>query len=113
MTAPHGFRKRFPVRFADVDYARVVYFPREIHWLHLVMEDFFREEVGIPYSEMLEKDRIGFPTVRLEMDFSSPLRFGDEGDVTLRLHELGRRRRAFPHQLPRAPTGRPAPAPIG
>ncbi len=99
MSEPAVFRKRLPVRFADVDAARVLYFPRQLHLLHTVMEDFFREAVGIPYAEMIDSDRIGFPTVRLAVDFRSPIRFGDEVDVTLRVREMGKSRVVFAYDV--------------
>ena len=100
-----AFHRRLPIRFADVDYARVLYFPRQLDLLHTVMEDFFREAVGISYAEMLQRDRIGFPTVRIEADFRAPLRFGEEADVALRVKELGRKKVVFRYEISRAETG--------
>lgn len=101
--APGGvYRKTLPVRFADVDYARVLYFPRQFHFIHLVMEDFFREVLDIPYAVMLKKDRIGFPTVHLEADFSKPLEFGDEVDISMKVGELGRSRVVFEYEVHKA-----------
>lgn len=101
MSEPAVFRKRLPIRFADVDAARVLYFPREMHLLHTVMEDFFEEAIGIPYADLLFREKIGFPTVRLEADFSAPLRFGDQVDVELRVREIGRSRLVFEYALSR------------
>src|SRR5262245_13377759 len=72
-----SYTQRVQVRFDDVDYAQVVYFPRLFAYCHWVFEDFFAKEAGVPYSEMLGKRRVGFPTVHVEADFKSPLRFGD------------------------------------
>jgi 4-hydroxybenzoyl-CoA thioesterase len=100
-----AFHRRLTIRFADVDYARVLYFPTQFHLLHTVMEDFFRDVVGIPYPEMLQRDRIGFPTVHLEADFREPLRFGEEIDVAMRVKELGRRKVVFGYEITRLETG--------
>lgn len=97
--APGGvFRKSLPVRFADVDFARVLYFPRQFHFFHLVMEDFFREVLDIPYAVMLKEDGIGFPTVHLDADFRKPLEFGDEVEISMRIREIGRSRLIFEYE---------------
>lgn len=105
--APGGvFRKKLPVRFADVDFARILYFPRYFHFVHLVMEDFFREVLDLPYSVVLKDDKVGFPTVHVEADFSAPLEFGDEADIAMRVKELGRSRVVFDYEVTRR--GKPA-----
>ncbi len=70
------------VRFADVDHARIVYHPRFFHYFHIAFEEMFEQTLGMRYSEVLDSDHVGFPTVRTEAEFRSPLRFGD----VLRLH---------------------------
>ena len=35
------FIARIPVRFGDVDYARIVYYPRLLHLLHVAFEELF------------------------------------------------------------------------
>ena len=107
MTDPAVFRKSVEIRFADVDYARVLYFPRELHLLHVVMEDFFREAIGIPYADVLGRERLGFPTVRLEADFRAPLRFGDRAEVAMRVLDIGRSRLVFEYVIERTDTRAP------
>ena len=72
-----AYTQRINVRFDDVDFAQIVYFPRLFGYCHWVFEDFFAKEVGLPYAEMLGKRKVGFPTVHAEADFRAPLRFGD------------------------------------
>ena len=71
------FVRELPVRFPDVDFARVVYYPRFFDYCHQVFEDFFAAEVGTPYAQMLQQRRVGYPSVHASADFKSPLRFGD------------------------------------
>ncbi len=67
-----------PVRFSDVDHAGIVYYPRFFHFFHVAFEELWRARIGSrAYVELLDQDRIGFPAVRAECDFKSPLRFGD------------------------------------
>ena len=72
-----GFRTTLIVRFGDVDSAGIVYYPRYAHYLHIGMERYFAEVVGIDYSELTVERRYGLPTVRLEVDYRQPFRYGD------------------------------------
>jgi 4-hydroxybenzoyl-CoA thioesterase len=84
-----AFTRTFPVRFPDVDWARVVYFPRYFDFCHRTFEDFFAAEVGVPYARMLEERNVGFPSVHAEADYQQPLRFGDSARLTLEVLKVG------------------------
>lgn len=84
-----AFTYRFPVRFEDVDYARIVYYPRLFQYCHWTFETFFAEEAGLTYATLLEKRKVGFPTVHAKADFLSPLRFGDECRAVMETARLG------------------------
>lgn len=86
-----AFEKRFTVRFPDVDFARVVYYPRFFDFCHQVFEDFFAAEVGLSYARMLTERQVGFPSVHAEADFQAPLRFGDEVRVVLQATRVSTR----------------------
>ena len=85
------YTERLNVRFDDVDYAQIVYFPRLFGYCHWVFEDFFGKEVGLTYAELLTKRRVGFPTVHSEADFKAPLRFGDTARIQMDAVKLGER----------------------
>lgn len=102
MSGAATFRRTLPVRFADVDWARILYFPRQLDLLHTVMEDFFTEAWGTPYHRMLAEERLGFPTVHLECDFRSPLRFGDQLEVALVVRRIGTSSVTFRYEVRRA-----------
>ncbi len=78
-----AYEKTFLVRFQHVDFARVVYYPRFFDYCHQVFEDFFADEVGVPYAQMLTERKVGYPTVHAEADFEAPLRFGDTVRVVM------------------------------
>ncbi len=80
-----------PVRFGDIDQAGIVYYPRFFHLFHIAFEDFFREQAGVPYDQVLGKLRIGFPTVHIDADFTSPLKYGDRVDIELSVVRIGKR----------------------
>ena len=83
------FVRELNVRFPDVDFARVVYYPRFFDYSHQVFEDFFAAEVGVPYARMLQDRKVGYPSVHVEGDFKSPLRFGDVVRIELSTDAVG------------------------
>ena len=84
------YRTEVRIRFSDVDRAGIAYYPRVLHLFHVAMEDFFEEFVGIPYAKVLSEDGLGFPAVKLETEFDSPLRFGERLGVEVWVEKLGR-----------------------
>ena len=82
------FAVEFPIRFGDVDYVRVVYYPRFFHLYHRTFEDWFGGALGVPYSVVITEENIGFPAVSVQSEFLAPLRFGERVRVELSLDEL-------------------------
>lgn len=82
------FRTTIQVRFGDVDHAGIVYYPRFYIYFHEAFEDLFNLS-DLPYFELLDKQRIGFPTVHVETDFKKPLRYGDSLDIEVAVARLG------------------------
>jgi 4-hydroxybenzoyl-CoA thioesterase len=83
------FETEFDVRFGDVDYARVVYYPRFFHFFHQALEEWFGAELGLSYSDFVTKRNLGLPTVRVESEFVAPLRYGDRVSVSVAVEEVG------------------------
>jgi 4-hydroxybenzoyl-CoA thioesterase len=93
----------FPIRFADIDHAGIVYFPRFFHYFHVAFEEMWRERLGArAYVSLLDDDRLGFPAVRAECDYRAPLRFGDVAEIELRVVKLGRTSVTFGYRVYRA-----------
>ncbi len=86
-----AFRSRLKVRFADIDRAGIVYYPRFFDFFHRALEDFFADEVRIPYHVLIDQRRVGFPIVHVESDFRHPLSHGDEIEVEVTAARIGRR----------------------
>jgi len=78
------------VRFGHVDPAGIAYFPRIYDYLHDVFEELWEKHVGQRYYHLLLERKIGFPLVHSEVDFKSPLRFGDRPVVSVTCFKLGR-----------------------
>ena len=92
-----------PVRFADVDHAGIVYYPRFFHYFHLAFEELWRTRIGPrAYSALLDQDRVGFPAVKAECAFHAPLRFGDTMDIELSITRLGTKSITFRYRIYRA-----------
>jgi 4-hydroxybenzoyl-CoA thioesterase len=94
-----AYTKSIPIRFPDVDFAHVVYFPRFFDYCHQVFEDFFTDEVKCPYPVMLQERKVGYPSVHAEADFKSPLRFGDTARVVMAVTRLSDRSVTCRYQL--------------
>ena len=86
----NAFETLFQVRFGHVDPAGIVYFPRIYDYIHDVFEEVWEKHVGQRYYHLLLERKIGFPLVHSEVDFKSPLRFGDRPTVRVTCFRLGR-----------------------
>jgi 4-hydroxybenzoyl-CoA thioesterase len=89
---------RIPVRFGDVDHAQIVYYPRYFHYFHVAFEDFFLSRLGRRYVDVVKRSRLGFPAVRAEAEFRSPLRFGDTLAMRVFVVRIGRTSIAFGYE---------------
>jgi 4-hydroxybenzoyl-CoA thioesterase len=95
-----------PVRFADVDHAGIVYYPRFFHLFHVAFEELWRARIGPrAYSELIDRDRVGFPAVRAECEFVAPLRFGDTAEIEVTVARLGGKSITFRYDVYRADDG--------
>jgi len=83
------FRSQLKIRFGDIDRAGIVYFPRFMHYFHVALEEFFIGALQIQYHEVVDKHRIGLPTVHLETDFSQPFSYGDDIEVEVTVQNIG------------------------
>jgi 4-hydroxybenzoyl-CoA thioesterase len=76
------------VRFGDLDAAGIAYYPNLVNFLHEAYEDFFVGHVGRPYPEVF-REGLAFPTVKVEMEFLSPVRYGDHVGVSVVVEKVG------------------------
>jgi 4-hydroxybenzoyl-CoA thioesterase len=84
-----AFRASIKVRFSDIDNAGIVYYPRFAHYFHLAMEEFFGAVLKIDYADALHKKKVSLPTVHLETDFRSRLKYGDTIDIEVKVVKIG------------------------
>ncbi len=98
------FRYERPVRFAEVDAARMVFFGRFCDYCHDALEALFDAvEGGYPRLTMVRD--VGIPTVHIDLDFRSPLRYGDVAEVEVEVLRIGARSVTFRHTLRRQADG--------
>jgi 4-hydroxybenzoyl-CoA thioesterase len=76
------------VRFGDLDAAGIAYYPNLVNFLHEAFEDFFTGHVGRTLPEVFEEG-LGCPTVKLEMEFVSPVHYGDHVEVGVVIEHVG------------------------
>lgn len=89
------FSSTVQVRFADVDPAGIVFYPRYFEMLNAVVEDWFAEELGLDFRQMHLIDHLGVPTVKLEVEFLSPSELKDMLTITITPTQVGRTSCAF------------------
>src|SRR5215831_7365245 len=95
------FTTRLRVSFGDTDPAGLVYYPNLFHYCHIAMERFFAARCGITYSDLISRERLGFPTVRVKAEFFKPLIYGDEVDLTIAVKAIGRTSVTLEYELTR------------
>ncbi len=106
--ARRPYRARIPVRFSEIDRAGIVYYPRFFHYFHIAFEEFFADHVGVPYHEMIDGRRLGFPTVHVECDYRVPLAFGDVLRVEVSVARVGSSSVDFRYRIRRGRSARVA-----
>lgn len=84
------FISRQQVRFAHVDAAGIVFYPRYFEMLNAAVEDLFAEEIGVDFATMHGERRLGVPTVKLDVEFVAPSRLGDLLGFSIDVVRVGR-----------------------
>ena len=87
--AGEAFETTIKVRFADVDDARVVYYPQYLDYCHVAFENWMEGGFGKPYSAIFQQEGVGFPAVNVNVDYAAPSGFGDVLRVVVTVARLG------------------------
>jgi 4-hydroxybenzoyl-CoA thioesterase len=88
---PEGaFTRSVQIRFSHCDPAGIVYFPHYFNMINGLIEDWYTEELGVNYADLILHDQHGFPFVHVETDFKIPSRMGEKLDLTLLIERVGR-----------------------
>lgn len=78
-----------PLRFGDCDLTGIAYHPAYLSMLVDVVEALFTA-VGTPWQNLMFEERLGVPTVTLNLVFSKPARYGDVLDFSVHVLAVGR-----------------------
>ncbi len=98
------FRYERAVRFAEVDAARMVFFGRFCDYCHDALEALFGGvDGGYPRLTMVRD--VGIPTVHIDLDYRSPLRYGDVAVIEVEVEDIGGRSITFRHTMRRKADG--------
>ena len=84
------FKTDFTVRFAHVDAAGIVYYPRYLELVNEAIERWFEEALGLPYREMCLVRRQGAPTRKITVEFLKSSALGDKLTLAIQVVKLGR-----------------------
>ncbi len=95
-----------PVRYGSIDFARIVYFPQFLHFCHLAMESLFDDVVGVSYPDAVQKEQIGYPTVKSEADFIEPVAFGETLRMAVSVERMGTSSIVFLYEGSRSSDGK-------
>ncbi len=93
------------IRFDDVDGAGIVYYPRYFHLCHAAFEDFFDSAAPMSYPQLIAGMRRGFPTVKIESEFTAPLSYGDTAVIDLKVDHVGTSSVRFRYEIRRKQDG--------
>jgi 4-hydroxybenzoyl-CoA thioesterase len=83
------FRCQKLIRFAHCDPAGIVFYPRYIELCAEAVEDWFSKGLGTSFWDLHKDQRLGIPTVHLEVNFATPSRHGDRLDFLLSVARIG------------------------
>lgn len=100
-----AYRTCVTVRFGDVDKAGIVYQPVIHHYLHIAMEEFFGDFIGIPYHELVGPERIGFPAVADSNSYLRPMKYGDILEIKVYVSRVGKTSVTLEFEVARKETG--------
>lgn len=93
-----------PVRFEDVDAARIVFFGRYLFYAHEAMEHFFSGLEG-GYPRLIVERGVGLPAVDVQCQFSSPVRYGDSLRIETTTAKLGNKSAQLRYCMVKGGTG--------
>lgn len=87
---PAPYQTTTQVRFAHVDGAGIVFFPRYFEFLNAAIEDWFAQSLGADFRSLHMERGVGVPTVDLKAQFTSPGFLGDDLAIQITPRTIGR-----------------------
>lgn len=78
-----------PLCFGDCDLSGIAYHPAYVRMLVEVVEALFAS-LGAPWNRLMLEERLGVPTVLLNLEFRKPALYGDMLDFNVHVRAVGR-----------------------
>lgn len=89
MSESGPFRRDKLIRFHHCDPAGIVFYPHYFILFNELVEDWFRDALGMGFAQIHGEHRLGVPMARLECEFLSPSKIGETLQLTLAVQRLG------------------------
>ena len=77
------------IRFADVDAAGWLYYPRFFELCHNAFEDWINAKAPVNYPQAIDVQHFGFPAIQATGNYRSPLKHGDTALLQLKVEHVG------------------------
>jgi YbgC/YbaW family acyl-CoA thioester hydrolase len=97
---PFTIEHRIP--WADVDLAKIVYFPRYFSYFEMAELEWYRHR-GLSYENVLEEMDVWMPRVAAHCNYRAPARLAELISVEMHLERLGRTSYTFGFNAYRLP----------
>lgn len=89
MSIPQPYEKSQLIRFHHCDPAGIVFYPEYLVIIDELIEDWFTFGMKTSFADLHAVHRVGIPAVRIEVDFLSPSKIGDELRLKLVVSHIG------------------------
>jgi 4-hydroxybenzoyl-CoA thioesterase len=86
-----GFSRARRIRFSDCDPAGIVFYPQYFVLFNDLLDEWFDTVWTQGFADYVVRSRFGVPTVRLQADFKSVSRMGDDVILSLNVIRIGER----------------------
>ena len=84
-----AFEHHRAIRFADMDPAGIVFYPRYFEMINETVEAWFREALDHGFDEMILTEGFGVPLARIDREFETPGGLDDALVFRLTVERLG------------------------
>ncbi|MGB0129155.1 MAG: thioesterase family protein [Rhodocyclaceae bacterium] len=89
MTETGPFCRDKLIRFHHCDPAGIVFYPQYFILFNELVEDWFRDALGMDFAQLHMEHRLGVPMAKLECEFLSPSKIGEILHLRLTVQRIG------------------------
>jgi len=92
------------IRWGDVDYAGIAFYPHFFHWFDEATDELFRA-LGLPWERFFPDAKLlGFPVVEAGSQFLAPIFYGDLIRIVTRVTDIREKTFRLEHEVWRGET---------